>query len=119
MTPERRKYYCSISKEEQALRGLLSYLRNNLRQKKYVAALYGRKKEYNVQLIGCLHSIKAIKFQIKALKRQLPAPLKHYLDYSICRCGMHYERAEVAGMFWCKRCGQAIRPASWYCAEGR
>lgn len=113
MTPERRKYYLRISKEEQAVRGLLMHLRYNLRQKKYLAALYSRENGNNVQFVGCLHVIKAIKNQIKALKRQLPAPLKHYLDYSICRCGMHYERAEVAGMFYCKRCGQAIRPASW------
>lgn len=119
MTPERRTYYQSISREEQAIRMLLLQLQNKLRKKKFLATVYRRKIEKFVPFISCLHSIKTIKFQIKTLKRQLPAPLKHDLDYCICRCGMHYERADVAGMFYCKRCGQAIRSASWYCAEGR
>ena len=119
MTPERRTYYQSISKEEQAIRGALMHLRYELHNRKRLLYMNGRKTENDVHFIGCLHSIKAIKFQIKALKRQLPAPLKHDLDYSICRCGMHYERAEIAGMFYCKRCGQKISPATWYRAEGR
>ena len=113
MTPERKKYYYRISKEEQAIRGLLISLRYELHQRKRLLNIKGQKAENDEHFLGCLHSIKAIKFQIKTLKRQLPMPLKHHLDYSICRCGMHYERADVAGMFYCKRCGQAIRPASW------
>lgn len=119
MTPEREKYYRGISNEERAIRVLLLQLRNKLREKKFLATAYRRKIEKFVPFIGCLHSIKAIKFQIKALKRQLPAPLKHDLDYGICRCGMHYERLEIAGMFYCKRCGQAISSATWYRAERR
>lgn len=122
MTPKRKMYYRSISKEEQAIRGLLYFERRELKQSKRLAFVYAQNTEdenSRILLIGCLHSIKAIKFQIKAIKRQLPAPLKHYLDSSICRCGMHYKHAEVAGMFWCKHCGQAISPTSWYCAEGR
>ena len=119
MTPERRKYYCDISKEEQAIRALLLHLRHNLRQRKYMATVYGLKKENDAQFIGYLHSIKAIKFQIKVLKSKLPAPLKHYLDDSICICGMHYGYAEVGGMFYCKRCGQAIMRSTWYRAKRR
>ncbi len=122
VTPEREKYYRSISQEEQAIRGLLIYKQHELKQRKRFAVTNSHKvkRKNSVRFIRCLHSIRTIKYQINCLKRQLPAPLKHYLDYDICcRCGMHYKHSEIAGTFYCKLCGQAIRPASWYRAERR
>ncbi len=43
MTPERRTYYRNMSEEERAIRVLLLQLRNNLRKKKFLATVYGRK----------------------------------------------------------------------------
>ena len=116
MTPEREKYYRGISNEERAIRVLLIYKRYELSQMKCFAATTGHKtkNKKSTELIEYLHSIKVVKFQIECIKRQLPAPLKHRLDYCICRrCGMHYEHSEIAGTFYCKLCGQAIRPESW------
>lgn len=116
MTPEREKYYRGISNEERAIRVLLIYKRYELSKMKCFVATTGHKTkdEKSTELIEYLHSIKVVKFQIECIKRQLPAPLKYYLDYHICcRCGMHYKRSEIAGTFYCKKCGQAIRPESW------
>lgn len=112
MTPERVKYYSGINKEETFVRNMLNERKCAMRVAKTLASL--AEKEANKQELETrINLIKNIKIEVTMLKRQLPAPLKHHLDYSICRCGMHYERPEVAGMFYCKRCGQAIRPASW------
>ena len=112
MKPEREKYYSSISKEESLVRNMLYERKSALSVVKTLASL--AKKEANKQEFETWMSIiKDIKNEVVVFKRQLPAPLKHHLDDCICRCGMHYQRADVAGMFYCKRCGQAIKPTSW------
>lgn len=113
MTPARVKYYSGISKEEKHVRDMLDERKRALRIAKILASDSSRLLDKKQGLKIWIGIIKTIKLEIAMLKRQLPAPLKHHLDYSICHCGMHYERPEVAGMFYCKRCGQAIRPTSW------
>ena len=109
MTPERRKYLASISKEERAIRELIE---NSKRTIKHYKILMNEDKE-DTEYINDVGKpqIAIRKFLIKELKKALPAPRHEQYDYISdsswldCSCG----RGVYPTQPYCMWCGQKLR----------
>lgn len=105
MTDERKKYLASISKEERAIRqalaeekGLISLCKNELNR----ICFSKRNATYKM--------LNTSKTRIKALKKQLPAPIDTH-DWGV-RLVNHCGVCGVSCITWhkyCPRCGQKLR----------
>lgn len=100
MTPERRKYFSSISDEEKEIRIALLEARTDLSLAKY------EKKNYGTNI----RDIESCKTIIEILKKQLPAPVRFvrdgkwaYNSCSVCKGAINEDE------LYCHNCGQKLR----------
>lgn len=109
MTPERRKYIASISNEERAIRSELYSKKIRLSDLKWNVKF----STYKDVRTTSLELIKETKIIIRALKKQLPAPL---LERPICLGSEMYYFCSACGIVlisdtdnYCFKCGQKLR----------
>ena len=107
MTPERKKFLANISKEERVIRENLDKAKLSLRIAKKNAFRYGGRKPPE-ELAG---GIKYRKIIIKALKKQLPAPMKEEIFYNVkvFSCPVCDAPLDVCVEDYCFKCGQKLR----------
>lgn len=110
MTPERKKYLASISKEERIIRNAIGLYRTNIFfRKRYLNS--GRDKDKPVRLSQEKRGIGETKTIIKNLKKRLPAPKKEVdigLYWAILNCPICRTTTPIhAG--YCLCCGQKLR----------
>ena len=113
MTPERRKYLASISKEELEIRKKIIQLKGVVRFNKLCLNTKGCS-----DLVAFMFwtptpqsTIRETKVIIQALKKQLPAPRKHYTD-EVCDyigCPICYFEIYKDYPCYCLECGQKLR----------
>ena len=101
MTPERRKYIESISNEERAIRNAIDHLKIFIRNDKD-----GLKNGIDATIDGLKWDIRNCKYVIKALKKQLPAPILAGETCSVC--DFSHEDSLIFPSY-CTCCGQKLR----------
>ena len=104
MTPERRKYIESISKEEQYLREVIIFA-------KFV--IKDNKDSINDGIIWDEQvgkkNIAKYKAVIKSLKKQLPAPRRYWSSFRLaCNCPICNNQV-IKKDDYCPKCGQKLR----------
>lgn len=113
MTEERKQYLTSISIEERAIRDVIGYQKMRIYNNKFFLSsrtLCKTVKGMKFSFDFAKREIREAKVVIKALKKQLPAPVKvlgYVTDFSvICSaCGK-----ETAGRYkYCNNCGQKLK----------
>ena len=100
----------SISKEEKVVRETICYQKILLRNEKYVLNVFKNIPETPF-FKDRLQEVCASKCIIKALKKQLPAPRKHYTD-EVCDyigCPICYFETYKDYPCYCLECGQKLR----------
>ena len=106
MTPERRKYIASISKEEDFIREEIKGCKHLVRVLKDCIGIA------SCESVANLHKRDILRYKnvIKALKKQLPAPRKEYqneyLDYYLCPICRWYAYRRTN---YCSNCGKKLR----------
>lgn len=104
MTPKRKEYLDNIGKEERAIRNALKYNKGYLKECKRICSLNGNYYRWK-------ESMTVTKSIIKALKKQLPAPRKHYTD-EVCDyigCPICYFEIDKDYPCYCSECGKKLR----------
>lgn len=106
MTPERKQYLTSISKEERAIRqalaeekGLISLCKNELNR----ICFSKRNATYKM--------LNTSKTRVKVLKKQLPAPMKEQMYYcvKVVNCPICDSALDTWAENYCWNCGQKLR----------
>lgn len=113
MTEERKKYLASISVEERAIRNVIGYQKIRIYNNKFFLSshiLCKAVKGMNLSFNFAKREIREAKFIIKALKKQLPAPVKFvrdgkwaYVSCSVCK------GAIIEDELYCHNCGQKLK----------
>ena len=103
MTEERRKYLASISKEEQHIRFLINLGKLQIKNTK---CCINEDNEYNKEILKVELSV--WKTNIKALKKQLPAPTISLINYH-CNCPKCKFFVDGENDNYCYNCGQKLR----------
>lgn len=106
MTPERRKWWDSLPKEEKYIRKLIKHLEDDKKRHK---ANIGFNPLGNLWML----CVKDDKMLIKALRKQIAMrPLKKDHRYEWCdivRCSCCYTVLDEADIDYCPICGQKVR----------
>jgi len=106
MTEERKKYLASISKEERAIRSELYSEEIRLSDLKWNVKF----SPYKDVRTTSLELIKETKIIIKALKKQLPAPMAYLRDEYATYIGCSVCKYHTQPYFThCYKCGQKLR----------
>lgn len=110
MTPERQKWYDSLSPEEKMTRIHLGFFNHSLSVQKERLADLNIKPSNQDEIKQCQGGIRATKVTIKALRKQIamrPIVFKYpgYKSYECPRC----REGAITYLPHCSMCGQKLR----------
>lgn len=109
MTPKRKKYLASISKEEQLVRKQLRYYHREIVGSKWDMKFY-KSKGVSCFLNGIRENIRNYKVIVKLLKKQLPAPRTPLeLNEVVFPCTCSVCKYPFTEDNYCPCCGQKLR----------
>lgn len=108
MTPERKKYLDGISVEERVIRDALRGMKREIRWAK-TKIKYANQKSWHE--FWHVYYIARQKVLIKALKKQLPAPMKEEIFYNVkvFSCPVCDSPLDVCVENYCFKCGQKLK----------
>lgn len=104
MTPERARYFASISTEERIIRARIRFLKDDISDDKHALNTVSLIRKFRKSCI------KENKILIKNLKKQLPAPKKMIWScFEECVCPICEEGVQQEYTNYCPHCGQKLR----------